>query len=122
MLLAWQFPHFLAIAWLNRTQYRDAGLHMLPDQVPGEGWTGRAAAVTAAALLPIGLIPTLGGGAGLGTAVVATAAGLVYLWFALRFAVAENRRNARGVLFASLAYLPVLLIAVSVEALIGAAP
>ena len=118
VLLLWQFPHFLAIAWLNREQYANAGLHMLPGQIPEAGWTGKAAAVTAAALLPIGLVPTLGGGVGAWTAAAATVAGAVYLWSSVKFAADETRTSARGVLFASLAYLPVLLAAAAVEGLV----
>ena len=115
VLLLWQFPHFLAIAWLNREQYAHAGLHMLPGQLPPAGWTGRVAALTAAPLLPVGLVPTLGGGVGVWTAAAATLAGAVYLWFSLRFAREESRRNARAVLFASLGYLPALLLAAAIE-------
>ena len=118
VLFLWQFPHFMAIAWLNRQQYAAAGLHMLPGQIPRAGWTGRAAAVGALLLLPVGLIPTLGGGVGLGTAAAATLAGLVYLYYSLRFAREESRPTARAVLFASLGYLPVLLIAAAVELLV----
>ena len=115
VLLLWQFPHFMAIAWLNREQYANAGLHMLPGQIPPAGWAGRAAAATAVALLPVGLLPTLGGGVGPATAVVATLAGAVYLYYSLRFAKSETRPNGRAVLFASLAYLPALLLAAMIE-------
>ena len=118
VLLLWQFPHFLAIAWLNREQYRNAGLHMLPGQIPEPGWTGRAAAVTALVLLPVGLVPTVGGGVGVWTAAAATVAGAVYLWYSVKFARAETRGSARAVLFASLAYLPALLIAAAAEGLL----
>lgn len=119
ILFLWQFPHFMAIAWLNREQYANAGLHMLPGQIPRTGWAGQAAAITAGALLPVGLIPTLGGGLGVGTAVVATLAGAVYLYYSVRFARAETRPNARAVLFASLGYLPALLLAAAVELIAG---
>ena len=118
VLLLWQFPHFMAIAWLNREQYKFAGLHMLPGQVPPVGWTGKAAALTAFLLLPVGLVPTLGGGVGVWTAAAATAAGAVYLWYSLKFAGDETRGAARAVLFASLAYLPVLLLAAGLEGLL----
>ena len=115
VLLLWQFPHFLAIAWLNREQYAAAGLHMLPGQIPRDGWTGKAAAVTAAALLPVGLVPTLGGGVGVWTGAAATACGLVYFWYSVKFAREESRPHARAVLFASLAYLPAVLLAAACE-------
>ena len=115
VLLLWQFPHFLAIAWLNREQYAAAGLHMLPGQIPRAGWTGKAAALTAAALLPVGLIPTLGGGVGVWTAAAAALCGVVYLTYSVKFALDESRPNARAVLFASLAYLPAVALAAAAE-------
>ena len=118
VLLLWQFPHFLAIAWLNREQYAAAGLHMLPNQIPKPGWTGKAAAVTALILLPVGLVPTLGGGVGVWTAAAATLCGLVYLWYSVKFAREESRPHARAVLFASLAYLPAVAVAAAAEGLL----
>ncbi|QDT17684.1 heme o synthase [Alienimonas californiensis] len=118
ILFLWQFPHFMAIAWLNREQYAKAGLHMLPGQLPPAGWAGKTAVWTAVALLPVGLLPTLGGGVGVWTAVAATLAGAVYLFYSLRFAREETRPNARAVLFASLGYLPILLLAAAIELLV----
>ncbi|MFH5804138.1 heme o synthase [Alienimonas sp. DA493] len=118
ILFLWQFPHFMAIAWLNREQYAKAGLHMLPGQLPPAGWAGKTAVWTAVALLPVGLLPTLGGGVGVWTAAAATLAGAVYLFYSLRFAREETRPNARAVLFASLGYLPVLLLAAAIELLV----
>ncbi|WP_315854634.1 heme o synthase [Alienimonas chondri] len=118
ILFLWQFPHFMAIAWLNREQYKQAGLHMLPGQIPRVGWAGKAAALTALALLPVGLLPTVGGGVGLWTAVTATLAGAIYLYYSVRFAQQETRPTARAVLFASLGYLPALLLAAAIELLV----
>ena len=38
ILFLWQFPHFLAIAWMYREDYERAGILMLPVVQPsGEG-------------------------------------------------------------------------------------
>jgi len=34
LLFAWQFPHFLAIAWMYKEDYSRAGMLMLPQQDP----------------------------------------------------------------------------------------
>src|ERR1700722_15483477 len=32
IVFLWQFPHFMAIAWMYRDDYSQAGYHVLPDQ------------------------------------------------------------------------------------------
>ena len=119
ILFLWQFPHFLAIAWLYRVQYAEAGLHMLPGPIPERGWTGRLAVATAAVLVPVGVLPSVYGGAGVVTAAAAVVLGLAYLHFSVRFLADESRTTARRVLFASLGYLPTLLAVMAAEMLIS---
>ena len=38
ILFVWQFPHFMAIAWLYRDDYARAGIRMLPVVQP-DGWS-----------------------------------------------------------------------------------
>jgi protoheme IX farnesyltransferase len=108
ILFAWQFPHFMAIAWLYRSQYAAAGLRMLPS-VDSAGRRTAACAVTfAALLLPLGLAPLVWGASALFT-VPAALLGLVYLWAACGFARRRDDASARFLLRASLVYLPALL-------------
>ena len=109
ILFLWQFPHFLAIAWLYRQDYAAAGLRMLPGTLPRKGLTGLAACVYAAVLIPVSVIPGQVALAGGSYRVAAVLLGLGYLAAALRFFVSESRETARGLLYVSLVYLPVLL-------------
>src|SRR5207253_6816826 len=59
ILFLWQLPHFLALAWLYREDYRAGGLKMLSVADDGGQHTGRMALLYALALLPISLAPTL---------------------------------------------------------------
>ena len=59
IVFLWQIPHFMAIAWLYRDDYAQAGFPMLPVIEPDGRRTGRQAVVYAAALLPVSLVPTL---------------------------------------------------------------
>jgi heme o synthase len=109
ILFLWQFPHFLAIAWLHRADYAAAGLRMLPGGSPPRGLTGLLAAVYAAVLIPVSLLPgqvALGGGS---YRIAALLLGVGYLAAAVRFFAHESRETARGLLYCSLIYLPVLL-------------
>ena len=107
ILYLWQFPHFLAIAWLYREEYAKAGLKMLPSARPGV--TGFLAAGYALALLPISLLPSRSGLAGEAYFLAALILGVGYLFCAASFMRQESQKTARRLLWSSLVYLPVLL-------------
>lgn len=109
-VFAWQFPHFLAIAWLYRDDYAAAGMRMLPSRPGTGGMAGRQSFLYCAALLPLPLLPILRGEASLFYAMTASAVGLVFLAACWRFSLVENRANARRVLFASLVHLPLVIL------------
>jgi len=111
-LFLWQFPHFMAIAWLYRHQYDQAGFRMLPTIDRSGRWAGIQAVACAAALLPVSLVPVLGspGVGSMSYALAAAMLGLGQLACAIAFAWSRNDDNARRLLRASLVYLPVLLL------------
>lgn len=109
LLFFWQFPHFLAIAWLYREEYRAAGLRMLPGGLPLPRVTGLMALGYALGLIPISLIPAWLGVAGSSYALAAIGLGAIYAGSAAAFAYSETRASARRVLWISLAYLPLVL-------------
>ena len=79
IVFLWQIPHFMAIAWMYRDDYRKAGFPMLQVVEPDGRRTGRHAALFALALVPMTLVPTIVGIAGSlygGLAVVLTAGGM----------------------------------------------
>lgn len=108
LLFCWQFPHFMAIAWLHREDYARAGMKMLPAMPGNEGVAGRQALLYGLSLLPISLLPTLHGEAGAVYAIAALALGAVYIGAAWRFSLREERARARALLFASIVYLPAM--------------
>jgi protoheme IX farnesyltransferase len=111
VLFLWQFPHFLAIAWIYREQYARAGLRMLPAQGRMPRVVGILAVGYALALVPFSLLTAQQGLAGNAYLAIALALSAAYLVAAVRFARSESLRTARGLLFTSLVYLPVLLVA-----------
>lgn len=105
---AWQFPHFMAIAWLHRVDYARAGMRMLPA-IPGhEAMAGRQAVLHAAVLLVVSLAPGFWSVAGWIYTAAALLLGLAYLASSILFAVRPTRSTARGVVLVSLFYLPLL--------------
>jgi protoheme IX farnesyltransferase len=115
ILYLWQFPHFLAIAWMYRDDYARARLRMLPVVDPDGGSTGRQVALYSLALLPVSLIPTVLGLAGSVYFFGALIAGLVFLGFGLAMTVNRERASARRLLLASVTYLPILLVLLLVD-------
>jgi protoheme IX farnesyltransferase len=115
VLFTWQFPHFLAIAWLHREDYRRAGMRMLPVVDPESGISGRQAFLYALVLLPVSLLPGTRGDAGWLYVVTALMLGLLYIAAAAAFALREGERTARALLVTSLVYLPLLLSAVLLD-------
>jgi len=110
IVFLWQFPHFLAIAWMYREDYARGGHKMLPNVDPDGSMTGRQALWHAVELVPAGLLPWaihLGGHVYF---VGALALGLFYLYFAARFWWDVNDRSARRLLRASVLYLPAILL------------
>ena len=110
ILFLWQFPHFFAIAWLHREDYGRAGLRMLPAGKPLPHVTGLLAVVYALGLIPISLLPSQFGLAGGTYTIVAIGLGIAYLIASMLFAWQETRTSARRLLWASLIYLPTLLL------------
>jgi protoheme IX farnesyltransferase len=110
-LFLWQFPHFMAIAWLYRCDYAQAGHQMLTVVEPTGGRAGRQAALAALALLPVSVVPILAA-PGLGAVLYFAAAlglGIGQLVLAALFWAGANDYRARLLLRASLVYLPTLL-------------
>lgn len=115
ILFLWQFPHFLAIAWKYQDDYASAGLRMLPAVRPWPRITGLMAVGYALCLLAVSLWPTSLGMAGSAYAISAIVLGAMYLGASLRFALHETPQTARGVILVSLVYLPLLLLALTVD-------
>jgi protoheme IX farnesyltransferase len=110
IVFLWQFPHFLAIAWIYRDDYARAGYKMLPNVDPQGAITGRQAAGHALALIPAGLLPAVLGLAGTVYFAGALMLGLGYLYYAVRFWSDVSDLSARRLLRASFVYLPAILI------------
>lgn len=121
VVFAWQFPHFLAIAWLYREDYGRAGLKMLPALEGCDGLAGRQALMYSLLLLPMSLLPGVRGDAGITYTIGALVLGAFYVAASGAFAWRETRRTARLVLFVSLLYLPLLLSAALIDPVVALA-
>jgi protoheme IX farnesyltransferase len=139
VLFLWQIPHFVALGWLHRDDYRRAGFAMVAARDASGARSSEWAVLSALALLPVSLLPTLLGIAGWAYAAAAVVAGAGFLALAARMSAglvglpgeaagrdgpeeARGDRSARELFVASLAYLPAVLLALAVDVrLLGSA-
>lgn len=126
ILFVWQFPHFMAIGWLYREDYRRGGVRVTASQEPVQD----AARLTVAQalfyvvlMIPVSLWPVVLHTTGYLYGVVALMLDLGYLFYTIRFArilkspLGESaRQDSRNLLKASVIYLPLLLAAMMLDA------
>jgi len=108
ILFLWQFPHFLAIAWMYREDYGRAGICMLPVVEPDGRVTGQQIIAYTVMLVPVSLLPTVLGISGKIYFVSALILGLLFLASGVRAALSKSNQHARQLLMASVFYLPLL--------------
>jgi heme o synthase len=115
MVFLWQFPHVMAIAWMYRSDYDRAGYAVLPAAERGTTFMIWQMMAPLLLLLPLSVMPVVAGRAGLR---YLAAALLLDVWFAYRadrLAMQRSNVMARRLLFASIAYLPLLFASLIVD-------
>jgi len=110
MLFLWQFPHFMAIAWMYREDYARAGYLVLP---PNDCVRARLVNLQTVlpllALVPLSLLPGLMGEAKF-YLIGALLLGAGFLYYAAQFLIRKSNSAARRLLAASIIYLPALFV------------
>ena len=118
VLVAWQYPHFMSIAWMYRRQYDEAGFRMTTTVEPtgrSAGWQAIAGSI---ALIICGVVLCfIPGGITGGTiaSVLVFLSGFPMLKASIRFASAPGDQLARKLLRSSLLVLPAVLAIVTVR-------
>ncbi|MBV9390690.1 MAG: protoheme IX farnesyltransferase [Verrucomicrobia bacterium] len=111
ILFLWQMPHFLAISWLYRDEYKKAGFVMLSGTDPGCRMTGRQSLLYTMVLTCVSFIPVLLQLTTVWYFPVAALMGGYFLWNSFRFAIEGSAIAARQLFLSSIIYLPVTLVA-----------
>jgi len=114
-MFLWQYPHFLAISWLNRRDYARAGLRMTPVNGQGRALSGVVSLVNAVALPVAGVAVSASALTGPVSGTIAAAGSVIYCGLAMWFHRKQTRRSARAVLIFSLWLLPVAFVAFVLE-------
>jgi protoheme IX farnesyltransferase len=115
ILFLWQVPHFLALGWMYRDDYRRAGFAALATLDPDGARTARQSVLCSAGLVALSLLPTPLGLTGMGYAVAALALGAGLLGVGLSLSQRRTERRARRLFLASVVYLPALLFAMMLD-------
>jgi protoheme IX farnesyltransferase len=108
IVFLWQFPHFMAIAWMYREDYARAGYVVLPAGKSKDRFAAWQTLLPSLALLAVALIPAIRGESGIVYFAGALVLGSVFLCYSARFALQMSTVSARQLLFASILYLPLL--------------
>lgn len=116
ILFIWQHPHFYSIAWMFREDYRKAGLQMLSVVDPSGRRLFRQSIWFGIALLPVSMSLHWIGLAGQIYFIGSIFAGAAFLTSVLMLWNYRTIASAKAVLLASVAYLPLLLLLILVDA------
>jgi protoheme IX farnesyltransferase len=108
ILFLWQFPHFLAIAWMYRHQYAKAGILMLPVVEPEGKITARQIVIFSILLLLVSLAPFFLNFAGFIYLAGAVLLGGWFLYASIQAARQKTDLQARKLLLVSIFYLPLI--------------
>ena len=110
MVFLWQFPHFMAIAWMYREDYARAGYLVLPAGENRDRFVVWQGFVVSLALIPISLFPTNIGESGAVHSAGALVLSLIFLCYSALFVFHRSNAAARRLLTASIVYLPAVFI------------
>ncbi len=109
ILFFWQFPHFMAIAWMYREDYARAGIKMLPVVDPKGNSTFRQIVTTSAILVWVSALPSVIGITGISYFFAALALGMLLLQVSLWANRRRTNVRAKWLMHATVAHIPILL-------------
>ena len=117
ILFFWQFPHFMAIAWMYREDYARAGIRMLPVVDPTGDATFRQIICTSTILVWVSALPSLLGMAGIRYFFGALVLGMILLQVGLWANRYRTNVRAKWLMHATVAHIPLLLVWMIVDKL-----
>jgi protoheme IX farnesyltransferase len=113
-IFLWQFPNFMAIAWMYREDYDRAGYFVLPHGQARAQFVNLQTVLPLLALLPLSLLAA----SALQPSILYCAGALLlsvgFFYYGSQFVLHRSNAAARRLLLASIIYLPTLFALVSV--------
>jgi len=117
ILFVWQIPHFIALSFIYREDYENAGFKTLMQTDTTGIFPAGVSLIHTLALIPLSLSLSLAGSASVTFAIAAVVFGIVHLTAAVVFFNKRVYKNARILFFAGVTYLTLLLCALIVDSL-----
>jgi heme o synthase len=110
ILFLWQFPHFMAIAWMYREDYARAGYVVLPQGTEKATFMGWQSVLPSLALVPTAVASLILQHANQVLVVATLLLSLSFLFCAARLAGIGSNGAARQLLLVSVVYLPLVFL------------
>jgi protoheme IX farnesyltransferase len=110
LVFLWQFPHFMAIAWMYREDYQRAGYLVLPRGQTTNSLVAWQTILPCVGLIALSVLPVLLGGEGLFYTAVAFVLSMCFFYCGAQLVLHKTSAKARRLLFASILYLPAVFI------------
>jgi len=110
LVFLWQFPHFMAIAWMYREDYERAGYMVLPGGERRNSLMTLQTLLPSFALIALSFAPLLLGIKGLFYTAGASFLSIAFLYYGAQLAIRKTNAVARRLLLASIVYLPLVFV------------
>lgn len=115
ILFLWQVPHFLALAWMYKDDYRNAGYVMISRNDPSGLFTTRQNLIYGIAYVLVTLLPTVFGFTGMLYFATAAISGIGFIWLCLKWYAHRDRKYAVHVFVATLFHSPLIYIMMVID-------
>ena len=110
LVFLWQFPHFMAIAWMYREDYQRAGYLVLPYGERRNSLMRLQTMLPSLGLIALSFAPMLLGSDGLFYTAGMLLFSICFLCYGAQLAIRKTNGAARRLLLASIAYLPLVFV------------
>jgi protoheme IX farnesyltransferase len=110
VLFLWQFPHFMAIAWMYRDDYDRAGYFVRPQGKARANFVALQTMLPLVGLFPVSLLLASFGLPSVIYCIGSLLLSLGFFFYGSHFVLRGSRSAARRLLLASVIYLPLLLV------------
>jgi len=110
LVFLWQFPHFMAIAWMYREDYERAGYMVLPRGERRDSLMTLQTLLPSFALIPLSFAPLFLGKVGLFYTAGAFFFSMCFSYYGAQLALHKTNSAARRLLLASIVYLPLMFL------------
>ena len=110
IVFLWQFPHFMAIAWMYREDYARAGYLVLPFNEQRDRYVMWQSFVASLVLLAVSLVQASYEKSSLVYFAGALMIGAIFVYYSARLALRKSNVSARQLLVVSILFLPAIFV------------